>query len=129
MPLLPGLCAAFHHDVTDEDTAAALGSGDVPALGTPRALALVERAAVTAVAGELSGDQTTVGVRVELDHLAACAVGDRVQVEAELVEVVDRQLVFVVRLHAHDELAASGRLTRVLVERPSFLARLQRSST
>src|ERR687890_2840888 len=70
MTLEPGLQAAFRHTVTEADTAAAIGSGEVPVLATPRVLALAERATVAAVAGALQAGATTVGTRVELDHLA-----------------------------------------------------------
>jgi fluoroacetyl-CoA thioesterase len=75
MTLEPGLRAAFRHTVTEADTAAAIGSGEVPVLATPRVLALAERATVAAVAGALQAGATTVGTRVELDHLAPSLVG------------------------------------------------------
>jgi hypothetical protein len=61
MTLEPGLQAAFRHTVTEADTAAAIGSGEVPVLATPRVLALAERATVAAVAGALQAGATTVG--------------------------------------------------------------------
>jgi hypothetical protein len=62
MTLEPGLEAAFRYTVTEADTAAALGSGEVPVLATPRVLALAERATVAAVAGALEVG-ATVGTR------------------------------------------------------------------
>ena len=61
--------------VADSDTARALGSGDVAVLGTPRVVALVEQAAVEALQGALPAGTTTVGMRVQLDHLRPTAVG------------------------------------------------------
>jgi hypothetical protein len=52
MTLEPGLEAAFGDTGTEADTAAAVGSGEVPVLATPRVLALAEQATVAAVAGE-----------------------------------------------------------------------------
>jgi fluoroacetyl-CoA thioesterase len=78
MTLEPGLAAAFRYTVTEADTAAAVSSGEVPVLATPRALALAERATVAAVAGALEAGATTVGTRGELDHLAPSPVGGRV---------------------------------------------------
>jgi fluoroacetyl-CoA thioesterase len=77
MTLEPGLRAAFQYTVTEADTAAALGSGEVPVLATPRVLALAERATVAAVADALAAGATTVGTRVELDHLAPARSGPR----------------------------------------------------
>ena len=76
------------------DTAAALGSGDVPVLGTPRLLALAEAATVAAVAPHLAPGQTTVGTAVTLEHRRASPVGSGLVIEAELTEVDGRRLVF-----------------------------------
>ena len=69
MPLLAGVSAVVEMVVGEADTAIALRSGDVPVLGTPRLLALVEEASMMAVAGRLPPGHTTVGIRVQLDHL------------------------------------------------------------
>jgi fluoroacetyl-CoA thioesterase len=122
MALTPGLRAAFDHTVAEQDTAVALGSGDVPVLGTPRVLALAERATVAAVAGAVGPGATTVGTRVELEHLAASVVGATVRATAELQRVDGRRLEFAVELRDGARLAARGRVTRVLVDRDAFLA-------
>ena len=70
-----GSVGRHRHVVTQADTAIALGSGDVPVLATPRLLAWVEAATVTALAEQLDEDESTVGTLVELDH--AAAGGDR----------------------------------------------------
>jgi fluoroacetyl-CoA thioesterase len=122
MAPVPGLRAAFDHTVADQDTAIALGSGDVPVLATPRVLALAERATVAAVAGAIGPGATTVGARVELEHLAATVVGATVRVSAELDRVDGRVLEFAVELRDGARLAARGHVTRVLVDRDAFLA-------
>ena len=121
MPLQPGLRAAFDYTVTEADTAAAQGSGDVPVLGTPRVLALAERATVEAVAGALDQGATTVGVHVDLDHLAATPVGATVRVVALLEAVDGRRLEFAVRVDDGGRAAATGRVTRVVVDREAFV--------
>ena len=115
MTLEPGLQAAFRYTVTEADIAAALGSGEVPVLATPRVLALAERATVAAVAGALDACATTVGVRVELEHLAPSPVGADLEVEAVLERVDGRRLQFAVRLRDGDRRVASGHITRVVV--------------
>jgi len=107
--------------VTEADTAAAQGSGDVPVLGTPRVLALAERATVEAVAGALDQGATTVGVHVDLDHLAATPVGATVRVVALLEAVDGRRLEFAVRVDDGGRAAATGRVTRVVVDREAFV--------
>lgn len=118
--LAPGLVGDVSTTVTDSDTAQALGSGDVRVLATPRVLALVEAATVAAVAGALDADRTSVGTRVELDHLAPSPVGTSVQARAELVEVAGRRLTFEVSLSQGGEVVARGRVTRAVVARSRF---------
>jgi fluoroacetyl-CoA thioesterase len=115
MTLEPGLQAAFRHTVTEADTAAAVGSGEVPVLATPRVLALAEWATVAAVAGALDAGATTVGTRVELDHLAPSPVGAELEVRAVLERVTGRRLQFAVDLRDGDRRVASGLITRVVV--------------
>jgi fluoroacetyl-CoA thioesterase len=121
MTLEPGLEAALRYTVTEADTAAAVGSGEVPVLATPRVLALAEQATMAAVAGALDAGATTVGTRVELDHLAPSLVGAEVAVDAVLERVAGRRLQFAVRLRDGDRQVASGRVTRVVVDTAAFL--------
>src|SRR5450756_5695 len=91
MAMTPGQRAEFSYRVTAADTAAQLGSGDVAVLGTPRVLALMERATVQAVARSLEPGETTVGVSAHLEHLAASPVGATVDVEAVVQERTGRR--------------------------------------
>jgi fluoroacetyl-CoA thioesterase len=116
-----GARAVLEMVVKEDDTAAALGSGDVFVLGTPRVLAWAEQATVEAVMQSLPPDHTTVGTHVELDHLLPSPVGARVRVAASLVELHGRQLVFQFQVTEHDRLMATGTVTRVLVPRDRFL--------
>jgi fluoroacetyl-CoA thioesterase len=121
--------ARFRVGVTEDDTALALGSGDVPVLATPRLLTMFEAATVVAVSEQLESGQTTVGTRVAVDHQVAVAVGDEVDITAELVHVDGRLLRFEVAAHdAAGRLVATGQVTRVVVDRERFLARVQSSS-
>jgi predicted thioesterase len=119
--LTAGLTAKVQLTVSDADTAQALGSGDVPVLGTPRIVALCEQAAIAALAGALNGGDTTVGMRVQLDHLAPTAVGQSVSAEATLEKVQGRRLTFTVSVSDSRGLVAAGRVTRVVVDRERFM--------
>jgi fluoroacetyl-CoA thioesterase len=121
MTLEPGLRAAFPYTVAEADTAVALGSGEVPVLGTPRVVGLAEGATVAAVAGALAAGATTVGARVELDHLAPSLVGAELEVEAVLERVDGRRLGFAVQVREGDRVVARGRVTRVVVDAEGFL--------
>lgn len=121
MPLRPGLRASASLVVTKADTALALGSGDVELLATPRVIGLAEEATVQAVESELAEGTTTVGYRVQLDHLAPTAIGGKVQADATLESVESRRLTFRVSVSDSRGLVAAGRITRVVVERARFL--------
>lgn len=124
MALTPGSQATLHHTVASADTAASVGSGSVEVLATPRLLALMEAATVAAVAPELEPGQTTVGTRVQLEHLRPSPVGVEVAVHARLADVDGKLLRFdVAAEHADGTVVASGALTRALVDAERFLAR------
>jgi fluoroacetyl-CoA thioesterase len=117
----PGLEATVEETVTEAMTAERLGSGDLPVLGTPAVLALVEAAAVAAVDVALDVSTTTVGASVKLDHVAPTAVGRSVTATAALIEVDGRRLRF--RFEVTDEAGpvAHGEHARVIVDREAFL--------
>lgn len=122
MPVLrPGLAGRVRLDVAEADTASALGSGDVPVLGTPRVVALCEQAALAALGTMLSPEQTSVGMRVQIDHLAPTRIGGVVTADATLEKVEGRRLTFTVAVNDRCGLVAAGRVTRVVVERERFL--------
>jgi fluoroacetyl-CoA thioesterase len=119
----PGLREQLELTVTDENTATAVGSGDVPVLATPAILALAERACVGAIDDDLEDGQTSVGVFVELEHLLPSAVGATVAAEATLIGHHGRRLEFRVVIREGDEVVAKVHHRRVLVDRERFLAK------
>ncbi|GAA4212040.1 thioesterase family protein [Actinocatenispora rupis] len=123
MDLPVGLTARVELTVTDADTAQTVGSGDVPVLATPRALAVAEAATVLATASRLPAGTTTVGTRVELAHTAPTPVGRTVVAVARLSGVDGRTLRFDVSLRDGDTEVASGVIERVVLDRHRFVAR------
>jgi fluoroacetyl-CoA thioesterase len=109
--------------VGPDDTAVAFHSGQVPVLATPRLIALCEEAALGAVGNTLPADLTTVGMRVQLDHLAPTAVGHMVTAEATLERVEGRRLTFTVSANDDRGLVAAGKVTRVVVNVEKFMER------
>jgi predicted thioesterase len=115
--------ASVTHTVTDADTARALGSGELAVLGTPRVLAWCEEA--TCATLTLDATQTSVGTRVDLEHLAASPVGAEVTATAHLIHTDGRLVRFQVAAHdAAGTLLATGEIRRVIVDRERFLARI-----
>ena len=115
--------AAVELTVGEQDTAIAWRSGDVPVLATPRLVALCEEAACAAVAGKLQPGETTVGMRVQLDHLVPVLVGSTVRAVAALERVEGRRLIFATTVSDASGLVAAGKVTRVVVDGDRFLDR------
>ena len=78
--------------VTEADLSIAFGSGEVPALATPRIVALLEEATLVALEGALDPGQTSVGMRIHVDHLAHSAPGSEVVAHVELDQADGRRL-------------------------------------
>ena len=122
--LTEGTTAAISFVVDDDATARALGSGDVPVLGTPKVVALAEQAAVAALSGSLPEGATSVGTSVTIDHLAPTAVGATVHAEATVTHVDGRRIVFSVKVAEGEDVVARGTHIRFVVDRASFLERV-----
>ena len=120
-----GLVGEKERLVTEADTAESLGSGSVAVFGTPALVALMEGAAVSAVASRLEAGTTTVGTRMDVRHLAATPVGMNVRARAELVEVDGRRLQF--HVEAWDDAEPIGEATheRFVVDAESFVDRTE----
>ena len=123
--LAPGLTYSKTVTVTDELTPAHLRSDPIRVLSTPDMIRLVEQTAIEAVKPHLGPDQTTVGTRVDIAHLAATPVGMSITVTVELTEVDRRRLAF--RVEVRDELDEAGRGTheRFIIDGAQRLPRLQ----
>ena len=76
--------------VTDSDTAVAVGSGSLPVLGTPRLLAWCEAATCAEIEPALAEGETSVGTRIQLEHLVASPLGAEVEVTATTAYVDGR---------------------------------------
>jgi fluoroacetyl-CoA thioesterase len=121
MKLRTGLTARADLVVGQQDTAIALGSGDVPVLATPRVLALAEEATVSAIGGVLPAGRTSVGTRAELRHRAPTGVGRTVTADAILIGVDGRKLTFDITVRDGDDVVATAVVERVVVDRDRFL--------
>ena len=108
-----------------ENTALALGSGDMEVLATPAMVALMENAAMMAVADCLPEGSTTVGIEISTSHLKASAVGANVVAEATLQEVDGRRLVFSLKAWDDTGWIGEGKHTRFIVDRERFLSKLK----
>ncbi len=121
MKVAVGLRGEARLTVDEADTALALGSGEIAALGTPRLVALFEQATCDALRGTLKPGQSTVGMRVQVDHLQPTPVGAEVVAEAILDQVEGRRMVFAVTASDAGGLIAAGKVTRVVVDVHRFM--------
>lgn len=109
--------------VDDVDTSVALGSGDVDVLGTPRLVALFEQATIDALRGVLDDGQSSVGMRVQIDHLQPTPVGAEIVVEASLDKIEGRRMTFTVTASDSGGLVAAGKVTRVIIDVDKFMSK------
>lgn len=124
-PLEPGLRGVAACRVTPERTAEAFGSGLVRVYATPAMVGLMEQAAVHALSDCLPEEQTTVGTRLEVSHLAATPLGDTVTAVAVLQATDGRRLTFTVEAHDSLEKIGEGLHERAVVSRQRFLDRVE----
>jgi fluoroacetyl-CoA thioesterase len=127
--IVPGLVGQTELLVQEDNTARHLGSGNVDVLATPEMIRLMEKAAVAAVDHLLPNGYRTVGVEVDVRHLAATPVGMRVRVQAELIAVEGRKLTF--RVEADDEVEriGEGEHRRIVIDVRKFRERVEAKST
>ena len=118
-----GLTYTSRLTVGNENTAIALGSGDMPVLATPAMMALMENAAMLAVASALEEGDTTVGGHIESSHLRPTPVGAEVSATAILEKVEGRKLYFKIIAHQGDVVIGEGTHLRFIVSREKFLAK------
>lgn len=107
--------------VNPGNTAATHASGTLPVYATPAMIQLMERAANNSVYGALEAGQATVGVAVNIRHLAATPLGMAVRAQSELIAIDRRRLTF--RVEAFDEkgLIGEGTHERFIIDEKAFM--------
>ncbi len=112
--------------VSRDKTAQTLGSGDLPVYGTPAVLALVEKAAWQSIAADLEDEQSTVGTKITLEHLAATPLDLEVEALTELRQIDGRKLIFYFEVRDSVGLIAKGEHERFIVQKNKFLQRAEK---
>ena len=110
--------------VTEDVTARHMGSGDMEVLATPAMMALMENAAMLAVAPHLPEGCTTVGGHIESSHLRPTPLGGRITATAVVTNVDGKKIEFKIEAHCGNTLLGEGTHLRFIVNRNNFLARL-----
>ena len=120
-----GLSARSAATVAAGNTAAAMGSGDLDVFATPAMVALMENAAMTAVAGELPEGATTVGAEMNVTHIKPSGLGAEITATAVLTGVEGRKLTFNVGARDAEGLIGEGIHVRYIVDREKFMAKVK----
>jgi fluoroacetyl-CoA thioesterase len=121
--LLPGHTGSASVIVDEAHTAPRVGSGRAPVFASPAMIALMEAAAVDCVEAYLAPGQETLGIHLDVEHVAATPAGLKVTATAELIERDGRKLVFKIEAHDERELIGRGRHTRIIVDSERFRAK------
>ena len=122
--LKPGMGLKKDFEVTRSHTARSVGSGGLEVLATPVLIEWMENSAYEMVSLCMDDEQTTVGVEVNLDHMAATPVGMKVRVIVTLIEVENRKLTFNVEARDTIQVIATGTHVRYVVNKTKFMEKV-----
>ena len=120
-----GISARSAATVAAGNTAAAMGSGDLAVFATPAMVALMENAAMTAVASALPEGSTTVGAEMNVTHIKPSGPGAEITATAVLTEIEGRKLTFNVGARDAGGMIGEGIHIRYIVDREKFMAKLE----
>ena len=120
----PGMSKEETYLVEEEYSAIHVGSGSLRVLATPWMIAFMERVARKFLAGLLPEGYSSVGVRVDVQHLAPPPVGSRVTARAEVVSVEGSKVYFKVEARDEQEVIGAGSHQRVVIDEARFLRRV-----
>lgn len=110
--------------VEERHLAINVGSGDLPVLGTPVMMTMMENAAMKAVAPALGEGESTVGAYIESSHVRPTALGDTIHATAELIDVDGRKLTFHIAAEDSKGIIGEGKHVRYVINVEKFLAKL-----
>ena len=111
--------------VTDQLTAAAVGSGSVEVFATPYMVAAMENAACEAIRPYYGEGENSVGTKLEITHDAATPVGMKYWAEAEVTEIDRRRIVLKVTAYDETGIIGSGTHERFIIQMEKFLAKAE----
>ncbi len=126
--IIPGMVCEATQKVTPELTASHIGSGSLRVFATPAMCALVEKTCASMVAPQLMDDQTTVGVKLHIHHVAPTPVGSEVRLRAEVLEFQENLIIFKAQIWDEVELVGKAEHHRVVVDEERFLRRVHTKS-
>lgn len=114
--------------VEEKHTAAAFGSGNILVFSTPMMIGLMENAALLCAEQGLDEGYSTVGTSVDIKHMAATPVGQKVYAKAELIDIQDKRLTFKVEAYDEVEKIGEGLHNRYVIHAERFLTKVNQKS-
>ncbi|MCL2847348.1 MAG: thioesterase family protein [Firmicutes bacterium] len=124
-PITLGVCGEVSTVVTHNNTAIALGSGDLPVFSTPSMIALMEEASAKLLQTFLEDSASSVGTAVNIEHLSASGLGVAITATAKIQEIDGRKVVFIVTAKDENNEIGRGVHTRFIIDKAKFLAKLK----
>ncbi|MDD6208359.1 MAG: thioesterase family protein [Clostridiales bacterium] len=124
MALVTGIKGIKEITVTEDRTAESMGSGLLPVYATPWMIALMEHTAFESIQDQMEDGKGTVGVAVDIKHIAATPVGRTVRCESELIEIDGKKLKFSVNVYDGEKLIGTGIHKRAIIDNEAFMANL-----
>jgi predicted thioesterase len=124
--IIAGLTGTSQLLVGPEHTASFVGSGRIPVLATPVMINVIEAAALDAVEHLLPAGHQSLGIHLDVSHVAATPVGLLVTATATVLRVQGRTITFEVEARDEIEVIGSGSHQRVVVSVARFDERIQR---
>jgi predicted thioesterase len=121
--IMPGQTREEFFIVGEQHTAYHIGSGDERVLGTPWMISFMERVSNRLVAGHLPEGMMSVGIHVDVRHLAPTPVNARIRVVVEVLEVRKNRVSLRVEAWDHLEKIGDGTHKRAVVEKAAFMVR------
>lgn len=122
--MTPGLVREEKFTVEEQHTAYHIGSGDEKVLGTPWMISFMERVSNRLIAEHLPAGQMSVGVHVDVKHLAATPISAEIRVRVEVLEVVKNRVRLAIVAWDHVDKIGEGTHLRAVVEKQRFMARV-----
>ena len=120
-----GIKGRSERKVSPDMTAKAVGSGSLEVLATPVLISMAESAASESVAPFLDDGESTVGVRMEFEHVAPSPIGAVAICETELVKIDGRSLTFSVTARDSTGQIGNGTHVRVRVDSARFMTKAE----
>ncbi len=119
--LKPGIKNKITITVTQDKTAKVMGSGTLDVFATPAMVALMEQTAAQSVQELLDEGVTSVGTKINVEHISADPLGIEVTCESELIEVDNRRLVFDIVVSDQHGVVGKATHERFLIKSESFM--------